>query len=224
VILGVLLGIGFVLQTVGLGITSASKAAFLTGTLVVFTPLFQLVLERRLPTIPNVIGVVLTSIGLYIFTSPANEAFNFGDLLVMICAVVFAVYVVYVDVFTKEKFTGELVFYQFVTTAIIGFVMVPFSTGGTLFRPSINMFLALLYLAFFASTIALFVQTKYQRETTPTRAALIYTLEPIFAAILAALMLDEHMSSTAVLGAGLMFGGLVASELLSIKKVENHRS
>lgn len=214
-VLGFLLGLGFILQTVGLANTTASKAGFLTGTLVVFTPLLQLVIERRLPSWEQLVGVVITAIGLLIFTGPTGEHFGTGDILVLACAVVFAVYVVLLDVYTKEAFHRDIVFHQFVVTSVMGFVLVPWM-GPVSLSLSVEVFGALLYLSFFASTLALFIQSKYQRETTPTKAALIYTLEPIFAAILAVFWLGEHMSTTAILGASIMVAGLVTSELLSI--------
>ncbi|PLX23196.1 MAG: hypothetical protein C0600_15545 [Ignavibacteria bacterium] len=215
-VLGFLLGLGFALQTVGLVHTTASKAGFLTGTMVVFTPLLQLVIERRRPSIGNTIGVIIVGVGLYMFTSPAGGNFNYGDLLVFLCAIVFAFYIVYLDVFTKEHFDREIVFYQFVVTAVIGFAAWPFfepaKTAFTL--PSVG---AILYLSFFASTVAIFVQSKYQRETTPTKAAIIFTMEPVFAALIAFFVLGEIMSLVEALGAAVMFGGLMFSELYGLR-------
>jgi drug/metabolite transporter (DMT)-like permease len=216
-ILGVLLGGGFALQTIGLVQTTASKAGFLTGTMVVFTPLLQLAIERRMPSWSNIIGVIIVAAGLYLFTNPTESTFNQGDLLVLLCAVVFAFYIVYLDVFTKDGFDREIVFYQFVVTAAIGFVLAPFFGGG----PAVfsgGAIAAVLYLAFFASTIAIFVQSKYQRETTPTKAAIIFSLEPVFAAIMAYFALGETMSGIEVVGASLMFAGLLISELLAALK------
>ena len=215
-ILGVLLGAGFALQTVGLVETTASKAGFLTGTMVVFTPLVQLVIERRWPTLGNAIAVGIVGAGLYLFTSPGGGTFNSGDLLVLFCAVVFAFYIVYLDVFTKERFDREIVFWQFVATSAIGFIASPFldTTEPVFSAGSIG---AVLYLAFFASTIAIFVQSKYQRETTPTKAAIIFTMEPIFAAIIAYFVLSEIMTGIEVLGAAIMFSGLLFSEIYAAK-------
>lgn len=212
VILGLLLGVGFALQTIGLVETTASKAGFLTGTMVVFTPILQLLIERRWPTIGNAIAVAIVGTGLYVFTSPAGGNFNSGDLLVLFCAVVFAFYIVYLDVFTKERFDREIVFYQFVVTAIIGFTAAPFFDGPEAIF-SLSAIGAVLYLSFFASTIAIFIQSKYQRETTPTKAAIIFTMEPVYAAIIAYLILSESMSSIEVLGAVIMFAGLLFSEI-----------
>lgn len=215
-ILGVLLGAGFALQTVGLVETTASKAGFLTGTMVVFTPLVQLAIERRWPTLGNAIAVGIVGAGLYLFTSPGGGNFNSGDLLVLFCAVVFAFYIVYLDVFTKERFDREIVFWQFVATSAIGFIASPFlDTTEPVF--SVGSIGAVLYLAFFASTIAIFVQSKYQRETTPTKAAIIFTMEPIFAAIIAYFVLSEVMTGIEVLGAAIMFSGLLFSEIYAAK-------
>lgn len=220
-LLGVMLGLGFAFQTVGLLYTSAGKAGFLTGTMVVFTPLLQLAIERRRPSLGNGIGVLIVAAGLYLFTSPSGGDFNFGDILILICAVVFAFYIVYLDVFTRARFDREIVFYQFVASAIIGFGLAPFFAHGetTLTLTSTG---AVIYLAFFASTIAIFVQSKYQRESTPTKAAIIFTMEPVFAAIIAFLMLSETMNALEITGAAVMFGGLLFSELYGMRKPASH--
>jgi drug/metabolite transporter (DMT)-like permease len=215
-LLGLMLGLGFAFQTVGLLYTTASKAGFLTGTMVVFTPILQMVIERRRPTAGNGIGVIIVAVGLYLFTSPAGGAFNFGDVLILICAVVFAFYIVYLDVFTKERFDREIVFYQFVVSAVIGFTAAPFFSHGVA-ELTISSVGAVLYLAFFASTIAIFVQSKYQRETTPTKAAIIFTMEPVFAAAIAFLLLSETLSPMEATGAAIMFAGLLFSELYGLR-------
>ncbi|MBE0645221.1 MAG: EamA family transporter [Bacteroidetes bacterium] len=221
IVLGVLLGAGFALQTIGLVETTASKAGFLTGTMVVFTPLVQLAIERRRPSLGNAISVGIVGTGLYIFTSPAGGTFNSGDFLILLCAVVFAFYIVYLDVFTRERFNREIVFYQFVTTAFIGFAVAPL-LGAQKVVFSSTAIGAVLYLSFFASTIAIFIQSKYQRETTPTKAAIIFTMEPVFAALIAYLLLSESMSGVEALGAGIMFAGLLFSEIYAAMVRPDH--
>jgi len=97
IVIGSLLFLGFVSQTIGLTYTTASKSGFITGLLVVFTPIFQVVIERRAPKIGNVIGVILVTVGLYLLTSPEGSEFNIGDLLTLFCAAVFGLYIVYLD-------------------------------------------------------------------------------------------------------------------------------
>ncbi len=214
IILGLMLAAGFALQTFGLRLTTASKSAFITGLLVVLTPAFQLAIERRAPTRGNVIGILLVTAGLWLLTSPQGSAFNAGDFMTLGCAVIFALYVVYLDIFTREAYAAEIVFYQVLVTAILGFALLP-ALETPLFVPRPVMIFALLYTAVFSSTVATFLQTKYQRESTPTRAAVIYSLEPVIAALFAAFLLHETLAPIAIAGAALILGGLLVSELLA---------
>lgn len=215
-ILGLLLGTGFLLQTVGLTLTSASRTGFLTGTMVVFTPLLQLALERRAPTAGNIAGVVLVMIGLAMMTSPAAGTFGLGDLLVLACAVVFAASVVYLDIATREAFHREIVFYQFVVTALIALLAMPF--GGDAGTWTFEAASGTIYLAVVATAIAIFVQSKFQRESTPTRAAVIYSFEPVIAAGVAWMLIGERLEGWGLAGAAVIFSGLLASELWPVKR------
>jgi drug/metabolite transporter (DMT)-like permease len=222
-VLGALLGLGFLLQTAGLLETTASRSGFFTGTLVVFTPFVQFAVERRLPHPANVVGVLIVAAGLFVLTSPGGGAFGRGDALVLGCAVVFAFHVVYIDVFTRSGFRADMVFYQFAVTSLIGFAAAPFFPYN-LRRFDVEMFAGVLYLSVFASALALFVQNKFQRETTPTKAAIIYTMEPVFAAIFAALLLGEHLTATAGWGAAIIVTGLLVSEYFSARKSRSRAS
>jgi drug/metabolite transporter (DMT)-like permease len=211
-ILGVLLFLGFASQTIGLQFTGASKSAFITGMMVVFTPICQLIIERRAPKIGNVIGVVLVTLGLYFLTSPEGSEFNLGDGLNLLCAVTFALYIVYLDVFSKGSDAVHLTMAQFVVCTVLGFVsallfesvrLVPTVVGG----------LTILYLTVFATVIALFVQNKYQKDTTPTRSAVIFSIEPVLAAGFAYLLLGEVLGAIGILGGALIVGGVLVSEL-----------
>jgi drug/metabolite transporter (DMT)-like permease len=219
-VLGLLLSIGFILQTLGLQMTTASKTGFITGMMVVFTPIAQVIIERRAPKLGNIIGILFVIVGLWLLTSPDGSAFNLGDGLTLIAAFLFGVYIVYVDVFSKQHNVAQLFFLQLFVTLIVSF-------GGTLMfedlslHSSTNVLVLIIYLAIFATVISTFIQTKYQRETTPTRAALIFALEPVIAATLAYLILDERIGALGVLGGGLIIGGVLVSEFSdSFKKVQ----
>jgi len=108
------------------------------------------------------------------------------------------------------------VFYQFIVTAAIAFIVGPFLEYGAP-EFTVGAMGAVLYLAFFASTVAIFVQSKYQRETTPTRAAIIFTMEPVFAALIAFLALRETMGTIEAAGAAVMVAGLLFSELSGLR-------
>jgi drug/metabolite transporter (DMT)-like permease len=211
-ILGVFLFLGFVPQTVGLTLTTASKSAFITGMMVVFVPLLQVVIERRAPKIGNITGVAVVSAGLWLLTSPSGSSFNLGDALTLVCAVLFAVYIVYIDLVSHDMSAVQLTFLQMATNAGLAlaatfvFDTVPAGIpGGTV--------VAILYLTAFATILTTFLQTRFQKETTPTRAAIIFTIEPVFAAVSAAVILGERIGAGGAVGGCLIIGGVLISEL-----------
>ncbi len=215
IILGVIMFIGFSTQTLGLQYTTASKSGFITGLAVVFTPLLQMLIEKRMPRPGNLIGVVLVVIGLYLLTSPAGASFNIGDGLTLACAFFFALYIVYIDVFSKKISIIHLVYLQISTVMVLSFIF----AGGfesIRFNPTGNLLFGLAYTAILATVINTYLQTEYQRYTTPTRAAIIFTLEPVFTAVLAFLVLHEILGMQGVIGGAIIVGGLIVSELSDV--------
>ncbi len=214
-ILGSLLFVGFSLQTIGLQFTSASKSAFFTGMLVVFTPLCQFAIERRAPKIGNVLGVVLVTVGLFLLTSPKGAEFNLGDGLTLGCAFLFGLYIVYLDVFTKQSDSLQLTFIQFATSALFGgLVLVLLEQPVWNYAPSVLAVLG--YMIVFATLIAMYVQTRFQKDTTPTRSAIIFSSEPVIAAGFAYLVLEERLGLLGIGGALLILSGVLVSELSEV--------
>jgi drug/metabolite transporter (DMT)-like permease len=210
--LGFLLFAGFAGQTIGLGITTASKSGFITGTLVIFTPLAQLIIERRAPSIGNVIGIVLVTLGLWIFTSPQGSELNTGDLLTLAAAIIWGIYIVYLDLFSRSDDSVQLTFLQVGATAVFSIIVMPFVEVPAI-RFTTTMLTALAYTALLATVVSTYIQTRYQKETTPTRAAIIFSIEPVVAAVLAFYFLGENIGTLGVLGGGLIILGLLISEL-----------
>jgi len=210
-ILGLLLFVGFATQTVGLEYTSASKSAFITGMLVAFTPICQLAIERKPPRLGSVIGVFLVIVGLYFLTSPAGSHFNLGDGLTVICALSFAFYIVFLDMFSQNCDETHLTFMQFlITTGLAGIGCLLFENIQLI--ANVEFTVGVLYLAIFATVIALFVQTRFQKDTTPTRSAVVFSVEPVVAAIIAYVVLGEHLGAYGILGAGFIVAGVLVSE------------
>ncbi len=210
-ILGALLFIGFATQTVGLLYTTASKSAFITGMMVVFTPFCQFLIEGKPPRVGNLVGIAFVVVGLYSLTSPSGSHFTLGDGLTLGCAISFAFYIISVDIFSQKCDEVHLTFVQFVVTAALaGFSM--FFFEDIRFGLSSSVILKISYLAVFATVIALFVQMKYQRDTTPTRSAVVFSIEPVIAAIFAYFVLDEHIGEYGILGGGLIVTGVLVSE------------
>lgn len=211
-ILGLFLFLGFVAQNIGLTITTASKSAFITGMMVVFVPILQYVIERRPPRLGNLVGIVIVCVGLWLLTSPEGSALNAGDALTLVCAILFAMYIVYLDVVSQEMTALQLVFLQVASTAFFAVAAVlMFETPRLTLSPtSIG---ALMYLTFLATLLTTYGQTRYQKDTTPTRAAVIFSVEPVFAAAAAALILNEHVGATGMTGGALILCGVLVSEL-----------
>jgi drug/metabolite transporter (DMT)-like permease len=230
-ILGLFYFSGFAAQTFGLNLTTATKSGFITGTFVIFIPILQLIIEKRKPKWFNVIGVILVLIGLVLLSSNQENAlsffqqigsdFNLGDLLTLICALLFAFQVVYVDVFTKKYDYLPMVFVQLLITGIGGFLFSFFFSAAGLenlkFTFNNNVIISLIYTSIFASIIATVIQLKFQKSVSPTKAGIIYSIEPIFAAVFAYFLLSEKISNFGLLGCILIFIGLIVSESFSSK-------
>ena len=210
ILLGAVLGGGFIFQTAGLGITSASMSGFLTGLNVVIVPLIVVVFQRTIPRVPSLIGVGFCTAGLFVMMSPVGEGMNLGDLLTMACAVLFALYIVLVEIYTVEYDPRALALTQVVGMLLVSLPLMPMlEAPAVTFTPGlIWRWLALGTMA--ALTFAL--QLYWQRFLTATRAAIIFTLEPPLAALFAFLMLGEIMGGAAYIGGGIIFLGLLVAE------------
>jgi drug/metabolite transporter (DMT)-like permease len=211
-VLGLLLFAGFATQTIGLRYTTTSKSAFITGMLVVLTPIFQLAIERRPPRLGNVLGIALVAGGLYLLTSPAGSALNLGDALTLACAAGFALYIVYLDLFTQEEDPTLLLFLQLSLAAALSLASALLFEDLEL-RPTAALLLATGYLTVFASLLALWLQAKWQRHTSPTRAAIIFSLEPVIAAFLGWWVRGEELGPAGIAGGAAIVAGVLVSEL-----------
>jgi len=211
-ILGLFLFLGFASQNIGLQYTTASKSAFITGLMVVFVPFLQIVIERRSPKLGNILGVVIVTAGLWLLTSPAGSEFNIGDALTVVCAIVFALYIVYLDVISKEITTERLVFMQIASTGVFAWIAVAFFEDPVVSFSPISL-ASLLYLTFLATVLTTYIQTRFQKDTTPTRAAVIFSVEPVLASISAYFILGEQLGALGIVGGGMIVAGVLISEL-----------
>jgi len=232
IFLGLLYFIGFATQTAGLYYTTATKSGFITGTFIIFIPIFQLILERKAPGKGNIIGIALVIIGLVLLSSNGvtvldilselGSNFNVGDFLTLICAIFYALYVVYIDIITKKYDYKALIILQVLFTGLAGFIFTILfdATGIESIRYDFNttVILVILYTAIFSSILATAVQTKYQKTVTPTKAGIIFSLEPIFAALFAFLIIHEKISSFGIIGCIFIFTGVLVSELFDKNK------
>lgn len=220
-VLGVLLYLGFGLQTIGLKLTSSSRSGFITALYVVMTPLLQVFFGRGAPAKRVWISVGLVMLGLWLLTTPEGgsaEGFNTGDLLTLVCAFSFAVYIMVLDRWGTEFDPVLMTALQLSTVFVLCALHCGIAEPWTAPSSPIDWAL-LLYLALLASVFTTWCQAHYQPRTTPSRAAIIYTMESVFAAIVGIALLNEPMHEPGYIGAALIIGGLLLVE--TGKKKEN---
>jgi drug/metabolite transporter (DMT)-like permease len=227
-VLGVILFISFATQTVGLKSTSATKSSFFTSTAVVMVPFLQLFISKRKPTAGSISGVLLVTAGITFFSSSGQSLnefigeiggdFNIGDVLTLACAFFFALYIVYLDGISKKYNFWVLTIMQIYVTAVLALLCAIIFSAGNIetakFDLTLNLIIGILYTAIFATFMSTILQTKYQKLIAPTKAGLIFTLEPVFAAIFAFFAISEKISNLGFIGAVLIFAGLITSEIL----------
>jgi drug/metabolite transporter (DMT)-like permease len=213
IIIGALLWLGFALQTIGLKFTTASKSAFITGLLVALTPLVQALVENKSPTRGNIIGIIMIVAGLYLLTSPQGQGLNVGDVLTFGCSIAFSVYIVYLDIFSKQHDVSNLTLLQLIVVSGLSFAATPFVESASI-RLTIPLVVSFFYLSLFATIFATYIQTKYQRETTPTKAAVIFAAEPVFANMIAFIAFREFVGFLGAVGGAFIISGLLVSELM----------
>jgi drug/metabolite transporter (DMT)-like permease len=223
-ILGFLYGIGFLLQTIGLTLTTASSSAFITGTMVVFVPFVYYIVERRRIRWFHTASILSVVLGLWLFTAPEHVGVNAGDLVTLLSAILWAVYLTYIDLWTTEwraepQRLNALVQLQFIMTSILAVSMIYFMEGGSLqLTWSSDLILSLLYCAVAASVVATWVQTRFQQFTDPVRAAVIYAVEPLAAAAIAWVMLHERLTPRELVGAAVLIAGIVVPDLIASRR------
>jgi drug/metabolite transporter (DMT)-like permease len=211
---GALLGLGFLLQTEGLSRTTASRSGFLTGMLVVLVPILEFLAFRKRPKAPALAGVILAFVGMTALSAPwadSSQATVVGDTLTAGCALVFAVHIIALGRFAPRHPLLPLLFLQLLSTAVLAALVGPVVEAQHL-AAAPRLWLAVVYLALFATLLAFGVQTWAQKVMPAVRVALISSLEPVFAAIWAAVILGERLSGRELLGGAFIVLGVAVGE------------
>ena len=225
-VLGGILALGMSLQVVGQAETTASKAAFLTGLAVVLTPFVAVFRTRRLPSLPNGLGILLASAGFVLLTFPAaGGPISRGDLFVFACGVVFAFYGVELAERGGRHDALWLTAIQVIVTAVVAGVLslalrLPALSGLPAaalearpipWRGSFPWSVA--YLGSVCTVLAFLGWTWAQGRMTAVHGAILLALEPVFAALFAAWLLSERLGGRGFAGGALVLAGIVVSEL-----------
>jgi drug/metabolite transporter (DMT)-like permease len=211
-VLGLFLFGGYAFQTSGLKLTTPSKAAFITGFSVVLVPLIMIPYGYRM-RLWNVAGALLGLAGIYLLVLPsALVAVNRGDILTLVGAVSFAVHIVLVGKYTQRHSFQHLVPVQILVVGLLALAVTPFDPGYML-HWTVRLVVTLIVTAVFPTCVAFSVQNWAQQYTPPAHTALIFALEPVFAAVTSRIVMGEHLGGKVLLGCLLILGGMVVSEI-----------
>lgn len=210
VLLGLALGAGYVAQTVGLEHIPATVSGFVTGLFVVFTPLCAAVLLHRRVGRITWFAVVLAAVGLGLL-SLHGLSIGTGEAITLICAVAFALHIVGLGEWSTATDAAGLAVVQLTTVAVITLLAAAPSSLAP--PPDAGVWGAIALTSVAATSLAFFVQTWAQAHLAPTRAAVIMTLEPVFAGVFGVAVGGDALTGRTVAGALLVLAAMYAVEL-----------
>ncbi|HEX6547594.1 MAG TPA: DMT family transporter [Candidatus Dormibacteraeota bacterium] len=214
VVVGCALAAGYLLQTVGLQYTSPGNAGLITGLFVVFTPLIERVTGRP-AGLRTYVAVVAALAGTALLAGGGSARIGVGDLLVVGCALAFAVHIVLLSHWSPGLPSGPLATVQMLTAAVL------FTAGGApSLRPiaSLLVWFALVITGVFASALAFFIQTWAQVHLTASRTALILATEPAWALGFSVLLTGQRLDLVQGVGAALVLGAVIGHEFSAGRK------
>jgi len=212
-LIGIFLFMGYAFQTVGLKYTTATKAGFITGLSVVLVPIISHFFIKEKINRNSVIGVILAFIGLWFLNYSSSFSFNFGDFLVLLCAVSFALHIISVGLYAKKVDYIPLVIVQLATVFVSCLLIaIIFERPAFHLSYSFDIWWAIILTGIFATALAFYMQNRFQRYSTATKTAIIFSGEPIFAAVFAYLLLGEKVGLIAWIGGLLIIFGMIISQ------------
>lgn len=218
VLLGVILGFSFVFQTLGIKYTTASNAGFITGLSVVLVPAAVAFIDKKMPGGVQIASVAAAFIGLALLTFRLPFSVNKGDLWVLLCAVTFAAHIIMIGRMTKGLDALTFSVTQSMAVVLVAGAMGLMANGGIDVPRSFVVWRGVLFCAVFATAFTYTAQAHFQRNITEIKAAIIYALEPVFAAIIAHFYLGEKLTGQAMAGGALILAGMILSEVKIGKK------
>ena len=218
VLAGLILWGGFFTQTLGLQYTSASKAGFITALNVVFVAVMAALFLGKRSGPRTWAGVAVATVGLAVLSLDFSEGLQglrpqIGDLLVLLCAVLFAAHIVVVDQLAPRFDPVLLAWVQMGTAGAVAGASAWAVDGGLPGVLAPANAVPLLYLGLLATAGALLAQVSLQRFVAPARVGLILSLEPVFAALFAWMLLGERLAPSGWAGGALVLAGVVLAEL-----------
>ncbi len=220
ILCGIMLFAAGSFQQSGIALTTAGKAGFITALYIVIVPLLELLIYKRTSGMIW-LCVFIAAVGFYLLCIKESLAIGSGDLLVLVCAVLFAGHIMVIDHFNAKNTDGMLMScIQFFTSAFLLLIcMLVFE------KPDIKSIIAvwrpIMYAGVMSSGVAYTLQIIGQKYTPPAAATLIMSLESVFAALSGWLILNENMSFKELMGCALVFSAVVLAQSNKKKRDAN---
>lgn len=217
---GLVMAVASSLQQIGITMTTAGKAGFITALYIILVPLMGVFIGKKIPRIIW-FCVVLAMAGFYLLCVKEGFSISKGDILVLFCSVGFSVHIMTIDHFTSKGVDGvKMACIQFAVAAI---VMTPLMFA--LENPSVSGLLSawmtIAYAGILSSGVGFTLQIVAQKDTDPTTATLIMSLESVFAAVSGCLFLNEVLLPKEILGCILVFVAVILAQVpLPVKSKE----
>ena len=209
-VLGSVLGLAYIAQTLGLDRTSPAVSGFVTGLFVVLTPLLGALLLRRRPGGAVWLAVLIATAGLALISLRGVDV-GLGEALTLLCAVGFALHILGLGEWSPRHDLWALAVVQLVTAATI--CTLAATPGGIVAPPDLESWGAVVLTAVFATAIAYAVQTWAQRRLSSTRVALVLTMEPVFAGVFAVWLAAERLTWQLAAGGLAIVAAMYVAEL-----------
>ncbi len=217
VLAGACLFLGYAFQTIGLRYTTPTKSAFVTSLMVVMVPLLGALVYRSRPATWELVGVALAAAGLALLTLRGEDLRPAtGDVITLGCTVAYAGHILVVGRFAGRTKFEQVAVLQLGVCAALSWLAAPV-VEAPFFRSSPSLWLAILVTAVFTTAFGFTVQAWAQQHTTPTRTALIFVCEPLFAWLTSYVLTGEVLTPRGMTGAALILAGILLVELKPIR-------
>ena len=218
--LGFFMFAGYAFQTAGLQHTSASNSGFVTGSSVVLVPLLFAIFWGHKLTGWVYAGALAAGFGLYYLTIPSEGVahLNRGDVLTFVAAASYAVHIILVSEYTRQHSASALSVLQVIACAAMAWIMTGLAAAirwqPVRFEPGWPLLTGIVVCAVLATAVAFSIQLWAQQFTTPGHAAILFTLEPVFAVLTSYIFLGERLAARAIFGGAFVLAGILIAELL----------
>ena len=207
-ILSVLLFMVFITMTIGVKYTTATNASFLISLSVIFIPFFSWVFNKEKPKKSIFIVLIIALIGIMLLTLDKNLEFHIGDILCLICSLLFSFHVLITERFVKNNNPITLGVLQFGGVAVLSF-LVQYPIEKFTLPKNEKFWISLMILSVFCTALAYIIQTVSQKKLSSTLIGLILSLEPIFSGIFGYFILNEYLSLQQYIGAFLLLISII---------------